>query len=146
MLGKIFALSLVLLAQAAARPNLVLIIADDMSWDDCGAYGHPTIRTPNIDRLASEGMAFENAFLTISSCSPSRCSIVTGRYPHNTDAEELHWPLPAGQVTFPEKLRQAGYWCGAAGKWHLGDDARGRFDKILEVDTSGFQLAGGKGR
>lgn len=124
-------------------PNIVLIIADDMSWDDSGAYGHPTIRTPNIDQLAKEGVAFDNAFLTISSCSPSRCSIITGRYPHNTDAEELHWPLPAEQVTFTEKLRDAGYWCGAAGKWHLGEAARHRFDEIREVDTSGFQLPTG---
>ena len=78
----------------AAQPNFVIMIADDMSWDDCGAYGHPTIKTPNIDRLAQEGMRFDRAFLTISSCSPSRASIITGRYPHRTNAEELHWPLP----------------------------------------------------
>ena len=103
-----------------APPNFVLIIADDMNWDDNGAYGHPSIRTPNIDRLAREGMRFEHAYLTASSCSPSRGSILTGRYPHNTDAEQLHWPLPAGQVTFVEKLRQAGYWSASAGKWRLG--------------------------
>ncbi|MEM1295746.1 MAG: sulfatase [Verrucomicrobiota bacterium] len=144
MLGKTLFVSLILATSALAKPNLVLIIADDMSWDDCGAYGHPSIRTPNLDKLAEQGMTFDNAFLTISSCSPSRCSIITGRYPHNTDAEELHWPLPDDQTTFTEKLREAGYWCGAAGKWHLGDDARDRFDQIMEVDTSGFQLPTGK--
>tara|TARA_R110002096_G_scaffold91625_1_gene207233 strand:+ start:4776 stop:6254 length:1479 start_codon:yes stop_codon:yes gene_type:complete len=144
MLGKPLLFSLIFAASAVAQPNLVLIIADDMSWDDCGAYGHPSIRTPNLDKLAEQGMTFDNAFLTISSCSPSRCSILTGRYPHNTDAEELHWPLPDAQITFTEKLREAGYWCGAAGKWHLGEDARDRFDKIMEVDTSGFQLPTGK--
>ncbi|MFT5467550.1 MAG: N-sulfoglucosamine sulfohydrolase [Verrucomicrobiales bacterium] len=128
----------------AEKPNIVLMIADDMSWDDCGAYGHPSIKTPNIDSLARQGVAFDNAFLTISSCSPSRSSILTGRYPHNTDAEELHWPLPAEQITFTEKLRAAGYWTGAAGKWHLGDAVRDRFDSIKEVDTSGFQLPTGK--
>jgi len=129
---------------AGSRPNLVLLIADDMSWDDCSVYGHPSIRTPNLQRMASRGMTFDNAFLTISSCSPSRASIITGRYPHNTGAEELHWPLPGDQLAFPERLREAGYWCGAAGKWHLGDAARDRFDVILEVDTSGFQLPTGK--
>ena len=137
-------------AAHAAQPNLVLIIADDMAWDDSGVYGNPNIPTPNVDRLAAGGMRFENAFLTASSCSPSRCSIITGRYPHNTDAEELHWPLPAEQVTFVEKLREAGYWTAAAGKWHLGDAARGRFGELRETDTSGFQLptgaAGQKGK
>lgn len=141
----LFALVLTLAGFAAGKqPNIVLIIADDMSWDDCGAYGHPSIKTPNIDALAKQGVTFENAFLTVSSCSPSRSSILTGRYPHNTDAEELHWPLPAGQITFAEKLREAGYWTGAAGKWHLGDAVRDRFDVIKEVDTSGFQLPTGK--
>lgn len=130
-------------AEAPARPNLVLILADDMGWDDCGAYGHPSIRTPQIDRLAREGMRFDRAFLTCSSCSPSRSSIITGRYPHSTDAEELHWPLPAGQVTFVEKLKASGYWTAAAGKWHLGPAVKGRFDVIHEADPAGFQLPNG---
>ena len=111
-------------------PNLVLIIADDMAWDDSAPYGHDSIMTPNLTRLANEGMRFDNAILTISSCSPSRASIITGRYPHQTDAEELHWPVPADQITFVEKLRDRGYWTGAAGKWHLGDAVRDRFDEI----------------
>ncbi len=127
------------------RPNVVLIIADDMGWDDSGAYGHPTIRTPNIDRLAAEGMRFTNAFLTISSCSPSRASIITGRYPHNTDAEQLHWPLPAEQQTFVELLKRAGYWTAAAGKWHLGDAVKDCFHHIREADVSGFQLPASTG-
>src|SRR4051794_32188491 len=97
-------------AQGPGRPNVVLIIADDLAWDDLGAYGHPAIRTPNIDALARAGMRFDRAYVTASSCSPSRSSLITGRYPHNTDAEELHWPLPAAQVTFVEKLKAAGYW------------------------------------
>ncbi len=129
--------------QAAQRPNFVLIIADDMNWDDCGAYGHPTIRTPHIDRLAAQGMRFDNAFLTASSCSPSRSSIITGRYPHATDAEQLHWPLPAEQVTFVEQLKQAGYWTAAAGKWHLGDAVKNRFHLIKPADIRGFQLPSG---
>ena len=82
--------------ESPTQPNLVLIIADDMNWDDCGAYGHPAIRTPNIDGLAANGLLFQHAYLTTNSCSPSRSSILTGNYPHNTGAEQLHWPLPAG--------------------------------------------------
>jgi len=126
------------------RPNIVLIIADDMGWDDCGAYGHPRIKTSNIDRIAAEGMRFTNAFLTTSSCSPSRASIITGRYPHNTDAEQLHWPLPAEQLTFVELLKNAGYWTAAVGKWHLGDAVKDRFHLVREADVSGFQLPTGK--
>ncbi len=127
------------------RPNVVLMIADDMAWDDCGASGNPKVRTPNIDKLARGGMRFDRAFVTASSCSPSRSSLITGRHPHNTDAEELHWPLPPGQVTFVEKLKASGYWTAAAGKWHLGNAVKGRFDLVREANPSGFQLGTGKG-
>ncbi len=126
------------------RPNLVLIIADDMAWDDCGVYGNLNLPTPGIDRLARGGMRFDRAFLTISSCSPSRASIITGQYPHNTDAEQLHWPLPANQVTFVEKLKASGYWTASVGKWHLGEAMKERFDVVKEADISGFQLPTGK--
>ena len=125
------------------RPNFVLIIADDMSWDDCGAYGHPAIRTPNIDRLANEGLLFQHAYLTTNSCSPSRASIITGSYPHNTGAEQLHWPIPAGKETFIGKLKSSGYYTAAAGKWHMGNAIRGHFDKIYEASTAGFVLPNG---
>lgn len=118
------------------RPNIVLVIADDVSWNDIGAYGHPTIRTPVLDELAAKGVRFDNAYLTTSSCSPSRASILTGRYPHNTDAEQLHWPLPAEQLTFSEVLRDVGYWTAAAGKWHLGPDVLDRFDVVYESTWS----------
>src|SRR5687768_4966787 len=75
-------------------PNFVVFIADDLGYGDLGCYGHPVLKTPTIDRLAREGMRFDRAFLTISSCSPSRASILTGRYPHNTGAPDLHQPLP----------------------------------------------------
>ncbi len=130
--------------QDDASPNLVLIIADDMNWDDCGAYGHPAIRTPNIDRLAAEGIRFEHAYLTTNSCSPSRSSILTGKYPHNTGAEQLHWPLPSGSKTFANALKQNGYYTAAAGKWHLGDAVKDHFDKIYEASTAGFVLPSGK--
>lgn len=127
-------------AAAPARPNLILIIADDMAWDDCGAYGNKAVRTPNLDRFAREGMRFDRAFLTASSCSPSRSSMITGRYPHSTDAEQLHWPLPKAQVTFAEKLKAAGYWTAAVGKWHLGNEVKDRFDVVHEAGAGGFQL------
>jgi arylsulfatase A-like enzyme len=141
--------SIMISSRAAAGPqrppNIVLIIADDLAWDDCGAYGNRKVRTPNIDRLAREGMRFDRAFVTASSCSPSRSSLLTGRYPHNTGAEELHWPLPPEQVTFVEKLRASGSWTAAAGKWHLGDAIKSRFDVVREANPSGFQLGTGKG-
>lgn len=119
-------------AVAAPRPNIVIFVADDLGWDDCGAYGRPQVGTPNIDGLAREGLRFTSAFLTCSSCSPSRASILTGRWPHNTGAEQLHWPVPAEQVLVSEPLRKAGYWTAAAGKWHLGPEVKGQFDLVAE--------------
>lgn len=132
-----------LIAAPSARPNFIVFIADDMAWDDCGAYGNAGVRTPHLDRLAREGMRFDRAFVTASSCSPSRASILTGRYPHATGARELHWPLPDDQATFVEALRTAGYWTAAAGKWHLGESAKRRFDVVHEAGTAGFQLPTG---
>ncbi|MBD3266468.1 sulfatase-like hydrolase/transferase [bacterium] len=112
------------------QPNFIIFIADDMAWNDAGCYGHPHIRTPNIDRLAKEGLTFTSAFLTCSSCSPSRSSIMTGRYPHATGAQNLHDPLPANQVVFAGLLKEAGYYTASAGKWHLGNAAKKNFDTI----------------
>ncbi|MGY0580173.1 MAG: sulfatase family protein [Paraglaciecola chathamensis] len=119
-------------AFAEQRPNIILIVADDLNWDDLGAYGNTGVKTPNLDKLAKNGMRFDSAFLTASSCSPSRASMITGRYPHNTDAEQLHWPLPKEQLTVSQTLRDAGYWTAAAGKWHLGEDTKQRFDEVRE--------------
>lgn len=127
-------------ASRDSRPNLVLIIGDDISIDDHGVYGHPRIRTGNVDKLAANGLRFDNAQLTIPSCSPSRASIITGRYPHNTGAPELHMPLPAGQVMFPQLLKESGYYTAAMGKWHLGDAARVAFEDIGDSRPSGAEL------
>jgi N-sulfoglucosamine sulfohydrolase len=121
-------------------PNIILIIADDLGWEDCGPYGNRAVRTPALDRLAKEGLRGENFILTCSSCSPSRSSIITGRYPHSTGAEQLHWPLPKEQTTFVEQLKAAGYYTAAAGKWHLGNAVKNRFDLVAEVGSEGFQL------
>ena len=115
---------------AKERPNVILIIGDDISWNDLGCYGNRFIRTPNVDRLAASGIRFTNTFLTASSCSPSRCSIITGRYPHNTGAAELHTPLPEDQLPFPLRLKESGYWCAQGGKWHLGDETKRAFDEV----------------
>jgi len=126
-------------AGATDRPNFIVMIADDQGWNDVGCYGHPHIRTPNIDQLARQGVRFTNAFLTCSSCSPTRCSIMTGRYPHSTGAKELHQPLPADQVVFAGLLKQAGYYTASAGKWHLGDPAKVNFDKVVGGKPSGCE-------
>jgi N-sulfoglucosamine sulfohydrolase len=121
------------------RPNFVIMIADDQGWNDVGCYGHPHIRTPNIDRLATEGLRFTQAFLTCSSCSPTRCSIMTGRYPHSTGAQELHQPLPADQVVFAGLLKRGGYYTASAGKWHLGEAAKTNFDTVVGGRPSGCE-------
>ncbi|BCX48031.1 hypothetical protein HAHE_19390 [Haloferula helveola] len=113
-----------------ARPNFIFFISDDISQEDHGCYGHPVIQTPSIDLLAAGGMRFDQAYLTISSCSPSRCSIITGRYPHNTGAPELHSKLPDDQVRFPELLRNAGYYTALSGKNHMFSNKDRAFDKI----------------
>ncbi len=122
----------VLVSADAAPPNFIVFIADDMAVEDCGAYGHSRIRTPNIDRLAAEGVRFDAAFLTCSSCSPSRSSILTSRSPHNTGAHQLHLPLPAEQVLVSTPLREAGYYTAAVGKWHLGNAVKNQFDDVKE--------------
>jgi len=113
------------------RPNFIFIITDDISPEDLGCYGNGAIKTPHIDSLARSGVRFTNAYLSISSCSPSRCSIITGRYPHNTGAAELHTTLPGDQLRFPELLRKAGYYTALSGKNHMGDVA-GAFDLITK--------------
>lgn len=112
-------------------PNIIFIIADDISWDDIGSYGNANIRTPNIDKMAKDGLRFTNVFLTTSSCSPSRISILTGRYPHNTGAAELHTPVPAHLAYFPEVLKNKGYYTSLAGKWHEGENSARAYDTLL---------------
>lgn len=115
---------------ADSQPNFIFFITDDISPDDLGCYGNPIIRTPNLDRMAAGGMVFDNAYLTISSCSPSRCSMITGRYPHNTGAPELHTELPADQWVYPEALMAAGYYTVLSGKHHMGDAVNRAFHKV----------------
>lgn len=104
----------------SAPPNLIVCIADDVSFDDFGCYGSKTARTPRIDALAAKGMKFTEAYLTASSCSPSRSSIITGRYPHNNGpAAELHQPVAAHLPWLPGVLRENGYHTAVVGKNHM---------------------------
>ena len=112
------------------QPNFILFITDDISWDDLGCYGSKVAKTPHLDQMANEGMLFHGAYLSISSCSPSRCSIISGRYPHNTGAAELHTELPADQPVFPEALQAAGYYTAISGKHHMGKAVNRGFDKV----------------
>jgi len=121
--------------QQAERPNIIIFVADDLNWNDVGAYGHPTIRTPHMDRLAKAGMQFNRAFLTTSSCSPSRASIRTGQYPHSTGAGELHIPLPKSKTIMSTPLRKAGYWTASVGKWHIGGEMADQVDYKADADS-----------
>lgn len=126
---------------AAPKPNFVVFIADDMARDDCGAYGNTAIHTPNIDRMAREGMRFDQAWLTCSSCSPSRASILTGRYPHSTGCGELHLPWPKDAMLMSTPLREAGYWAASVGKWHpWGDAGVKQYDFVKDSVPSGCEL------
>lgn len=127
--------------QAQEKPNIVLIIGDDISYDDFGCYGNSVIKTPNIDRLASEGIRFTNAYLTASSSSPSRCSIISGRYPHSNGAAELHTPLPENVIPFPLLLKNNNYYTAQAGKWHLGPSVHKAFARF--TDENGYNNGDG---
>ena len=115
--------------QAADPPNLVIIFADDLGYGDLGTYGHPTIHTPNLDRMAAEGMKFTQFYSAASVCTPSRAALLTGRLPVRSgmasDVRRVLFPdskfgLPAEEITIAEALKTKGYATAAVGKWHLG--------------------------
>ena len=110
-------------AGAAERPNILFCIADDWSWPHAGALGDKVVRTPNIDRLAREGMVFTNAFCATPSCTPSRAAILTGRYPHELEQGGNLWSfLPAKFAVVPDILEEAGYAVGHTRKgWSPGN-------------------------
>ena len=114
------------------RLNIVIIIADDLGWNDVGVYGNTFVRTPNIDALAADGLRFNNAFLATASCSASRASILTGRYPHSNGLKHLHQALPEEEVTLAEILHDEGYYTASVGKWHIGKHAKKGFDFVYD--------------
>lgn len=111
------------------KPNFIIIFADDMGYGDLGCYGHPTMRTPNLDRMASEGQRWTDFYVGASVCTPSRSALMTGRLPIRTgmcdDARRVLFPdsaggLPQSEVTIAEALKPQGYTSACIGKWHLG--------------------------
>lgn len=120
--------------EAPGRPNVLVILLDDPRWDALGYAGHPHVRTPQIDRIANEGVNFRNAFATTSLCSPSRASLLTGVYAHRHGVTDNFTELPATLETFPKVLQRAGYATAYVGKWHMGegnDEPRPGFDYFV---------------
>ena len=110
-------------------PNFIIIFADDMGYGDLGVYGHPTIKTPNLDQMAFEGQKWTNFYASANICTPSRAGLLTGRFAVRSgmasDKRGVLFPdsdggLPASELTIAEMLKEAGYTTAAIGKWHLG--------------------------
>jgi arylsulfatase A-like enzyme len=122
------------------KPNLIIMLADDLGFGDIGCYGATSIPTPNLDRLAFQGLRFQQGFATAATCTPSRYSLLTGSYPWRHpqaailtgDASSIIEP---GRSTLPAMFREAGYATGVVGKWHLGL-GRGDLDWNREISLS----------
>lgn len=109
--------------QAAARqPNILVILTDDQRWDAMSCAGNKLVSTPNIDRLAKEGARFANVFVTTSLCSPSRASMLSGRYARQHGVLNNFTEYPVDLPSYPRSLKAAGYQTAYIGKWHMGED------------------------
>lgn len=111
------------------HPNFIIIFADDLGYGDLSVYGHPTIRTPSLDKMAEEGLKWTNFYVGASVCTPSRAALLTGRLPIRSGmmspVNRVLFPdsqkgIPASEVTLAEQLKEAGYATACIGKWHLG--------------------------
>jgi len=115
----------------AKRPNVVFILTDDQRSDQLSCEGHPFLKTPHMDRIATEGARFANMFVTTSLCSPSRASFLSGLYAHSHGVVNNFTDYPADLPSFPRRLQAAGYETAYIGKWHMGeqsDELRPGFD------------------
>ena len=148
-------------AAPPARPNIIMLLIDDMGWGDFSCFGNKDAQTPNVDRLASEGIRFSQFYVNAPICSPSRCALTTGQYPHrwritsylNNRADNERrgvapWLDPKAQ-TLPRLLKQAGYATGHFGKWHMGgqrdvDDAPPISDYGFDETLTNFEGMGAK--
>ncbi len=107
------------------RPNIIIFFADDLGYGDLQCYGHPTIRTPNLDKMAKEGVQLTSFYVASSVCSPSRAALLTGKYPSNAGVTKVfnnktETGLPLKEITIAEGLKSVGYSTDIIGKWHLG--------------------------
>ncbi|XP_044522922.1 arylsulfatase L [Gracilinanus agilis] len=133
------------------KPNIVILLADDLGIGDIGCYGNNTIRTPNIDRLAHEGVKLTQHIAAASVCTPSRAALLTGRYPirsgmvSDNGNRVLHWTaasggLPSNETTFAKILQKEGYATGLIGKWHLGLNCESSTDHCHHPLNHGFDF------
>lgn len=125
----------------AGSPNIIVVVVDDLRWDELGVAGHPFLETPHIDALARDGVQFANAFHSVPLCSPNRASILTGQYPsrHGIIDNVARNRMSHRLETFPQALQAGGYETSFLGKWHMGNDPTPRegFDNWVAIPGQG---------